>query len=95
MGSIVKLWMPLLMTFLCMVLLSVLGEIKERPRLGDEALIEECWGNPSINECTRKCSKSFKCANINYTCCWTYCGNICWKAGMLLFLKTGLMYPKS
>ncbi|XP_053783380.1 protein WFDC11, partial [Desmodus rotundus] len=75
--SIMKLWTPLLTTFLCAVLLSTLAEIKEKP--GEKMFIEECWGNPSIRECTRKCSKSFKCASVNYTCCWTYCGNICWK----------------
>ncbi|XP_035865356.1 protein WFDC11, partial [Phyllostomus discolor] len=78
--SIMKLWTPLLMTFLCVALLSVLAEIKDRPRIGDKTgLIEECWGHPNIIDCTRKCSKLFKCARVNHTCCWTYCGNICWK----------------
>ncbi|XP_066093279.1 uncharacterized protein [Saccopteryx bilineata] len=79
-----KLWISLLMTSLCMVLLSVLGEIKERPGKGNKELIEECWGDPNVNECSKKCSKSFKCVNVNYTCCWTYCGNICWKRRSLL-----------
>ncbi|XP_044909482.1 protein WFDC11 isoform X6 [Felis catus] len=76
--SIMKLWMPQLMTFLCMVLLSVLGVIKEKHSWA-EMLLEECWGQPNVLECTKKCSGTFKCINKNYTCCWTYCGNICWK----------------
>ncbi|XP_034497476.1 protein WFDC11 [Ailuropoda melanoleuca] len=76
--SIMKLWTPQLMTFLCMVLLSVLGVMKEK-HSWDEMFIEECWGEPTVIECTKKCSRALKCTNKNYTCCWTYCGNICWK----------------
>ncbi|XP_025788405.1 protein WFDC11-like [Puma concolor] len=76
--SIMKLWTPQLMTFLCMVLLSVLGVIKEKHSWA-EMLLEECWGQPNVLECTKKCSGTFKCINKNHTCCWTYCGNICWK----------------
>ncbi|XP_045689116.1 protein WFDC11-like, partial [Phyllostomus hastatus] len=92
--SIMKLWTPLLTTFLCVVLLSVLAEIKDRPGTGDKSLIEECWGHPNIVDCTRKCSKSFKCARVNHTCCWTYCGNICWKAAPIYTrqLKTAASY---
>ncbi|XP_039719659.1 protein WFDC11 [Pteropus medius] len=46
---------------------------------GDERLIEECWGSPNIRDCAKKCSTTLKCGNMNRTCCWTYCGNICWK----------------
>ncbi|XP_058419400.1 protein WFDC11-like [Diceros bicornis minor] len=76
--SIMKLRPPLLMTFLCMVLLSVLGGIKKKHGQ-DEMLIEECWGDPMVYECTKKCSRTFRCVDINHTCCWSYCGNICWK----------------
>ncbi|XP_078300164.1 uncharacterized protein LOC144615872 isoform X1 [Panthera onca] len=76
--SIMKLWTPQLMTFLCMVLPSVLGVIKEKHNWA-EMLLEECWGQPNVLECTKKCSGTFKCINKNHTCCWTYCGNICWK----------------
>eukprot|EP00071_Canis_lupus_P031190 XP_022264747.1 uncharacterized protein LOC102153638 [Canis lupus familiaris] len=76
--SIMKLWTPQLMIFFCMVLLSVLGVLKEK-HSRDERLIEECWGEPNVIECTRKCSRALRCSNKNYTCCWTYCGNICWK----------------
>ncbi|XP_008159410.2 protein WFDC11 [Eptesicus fuscus] len=82
MVSIMKFWTPLLMAFLYMVLLSVLGEIKQRStfKSRDKTLIEECWGEPNIDDCTKKCSKTFICVRVNYTCCWTYCGNICWRA---------------
>ncbi|XP_036100568.1 protein WFDC11 [Molossus molossus] len=79
MVSIMKLWTPLLVTVLCMVLLSVLGDLKEKPIDRDNTLIEECWGYPNIHDCTKKCSKTFKCSKKNYICCWTYCGNICWQ----------------
>nr|XP_036863148.1 protein WFDC11 [Manis javanica] len=74
--NIMKLWTSLLMTFLCM-LMSVLGGMKDKA--DDDTLIEECWGNPTARDCTNKCSRTFKCVSINSTCCWTYCGNICWK----------------
>ncbi|XP_058989526.1 protein WFDC11 [Mustela lutreola] len=75
---IMKLWTPQLMTFLCMVLPSVLGVMKEK-HSRNEMFLEECWGEPSVTECTKKCSRALKCVSKNYTCCWTYCGNICWK----------------
>ncbi|XP_037667500.1 protein WFDC11 isoform X2 [Choloepus didactylus] len=73
-----KTWMPLIVTCLCVVLLSVLGEMKRKHGKGED-LLEECWGEPKVADCTRKCSRNFKCENRNYSCCWTYCGNICWK----------------
>ncbi|XP_011367699.1 protein WFDC11 [Pteropus vampyrus] len=79
MVGIMKLWTSLHMTFLCMALLSVLGGFKENRVPGDERLIEECWGSPNIRDCAKKCSTTLKCGNMNRTCCWTYCGNICWK----------------
>ncbi|XP_055121741.1 protein WFDC11 [Symphalangus syndactylus] len=78
MASLMKLWIPMLMTFFCMVLLSVLGEMRKKRYDRKELLLEECWGNPNVKECTNKCSKAFRCEDKNYTCCWTYCGNICW-----------------
>ncbi|XP_066870306.1 uncharacterized protein [Kogia breviceps] len=74
-----KCWTPLLMMFLCMVLLSVLGGIKEKHNCRGELLLQECWGRPTVQECAKKCSRTFKCVEINHTCCWTYCGNICWE----------------
>ncbi|XP_047397085.1 protein WFDC11-like [Sciurus carolinensis] len=72
-----KSWAPLFMTFLCMVLLSVQGEMRPKQD-GGEHLVEECWGEPDVKDCTKKCSRTFKCAHKNHTCCWSYCGNICW-----------------
>ncbi|XP_008050203.2 protein WFDC11 [Carlito syrichta] len=76
--SIMKLWLPLLMTIICMVLLSVWGGMRKKYR-PDEVLLSECWGQPNVRNCTLKCSKLLRCENPEYTCCWTYCGNICWK----------------
>eukprot|EP00069_Balaena_mysticetus_P009520 bmy_06269T0 len=44
-----------------------------------ELLLQECWGQPTVQECAKKCSRTFRCVEINHTCCWTYCGNICWE----------------
>ncbi|XP_061293745.1 protein WFDC11 [Bos javanicus] len=44
-----------------------------------ELLLQECWGQPTIRECNNRCSRNFRCVKINHTCCWTYCGNICWE----------------
>ncbi|XP_007185461.1 protein WFDC11 isoform X3 [Balaenoptera acutorostrata] len=74
-----KCWTPLLMMFLCMVLLSVLGGMKEKHNHRGELLLQECWGQPTVQECAKKCSRTFRCVEINHTCCWTYCGNICWE----------------
>ncbi|XP_005688660.3 PREDICTED: protein WFDC11 [Capra hircus] len=77
--NIMKFWTPLLMIFLCMVLLSVLGGVKERHSSRGDLFLQECWGDPTIRECKNRCSKNFRCVKINHTCCWTYCGNICWE----------------
>eukprot|EP00070_Physeter_catodon_P047180 XP_028354074.1 uncharacterized protein LOC114483934 isoform X2 [Physeter catodon] len=74
-----KCWTPLLMMFLCMVLLSVLGGMKEKHNRRGELLLQECWGQPTVQECAKQCSRTFRCVEINHTCCWTYCGNICWE----------------
>ncbi|XP_077012691.1 protein WFDC11-like [Tamandua tetradactyla] len=76
--GIMKPWTPLCMTFLCLVLLSVLGGMRKNHGKGED-LLEQCWGDPKVEDCNRKCSRNFKCENRNYNCCWTYCGNICWK----------------
>ncbi|XP_045430559.1 protein WFDC11 [Pipistrellus kuhlii] len=73
MVSIMKFWTPL--AFLCMVLPSVLGGIAKSTN--SESVIGECWGKPNVVDCALKCSRSFYCLRVNYTCCWTYCGNIC------------------
>ncbi|XP_026264135.2 protein WFDC11-like [Urocitellus parryii] len=80
--SIMESRMPLSLTLLCVVLLCVLGEMKSKhdvPLSGDELLVEECSGEPNRVDCAQKCSRTFKCAQKNHMCCWTYCGNICWE----------------
>uniref|UniRef100_A0A8D1V8K8 WAP four-disulfide core domain 11 n=1 Tax=Sus scrofa TaxID=9823 RepID=A0A8D1V8K8_PIG len=76
---VMKLWTPLLMTLLCVVLLSARGAIKEKHSNREKSLLQECWGLPNVHECDKRCSRTFRCVDINHTCCWTYCGNICWK----------------
>ncbi|XP_006202764.1 protein WFDC11 [Vicugna pacos] len=83
MVSIMKLWTPLLVTLVCTVLLSVLGGMKEKHTHGEEMLLAECWGEPKIHECAKKCTRTFKCLERNHTCCWTYCGNICWENAVI------------
>ncbi|XP_020933640.1 protein WFDC11 isoform X1 [Sus scrofa] len=79
MVNVMKLWTPLLMTLLCVVLLSARGAIKEKHSNREKSLLQECWGLPNVHECDKRCSRTFRCVDINHTCCWTYCGNICWK----------------
>ncbi|XP_057636118.1 protein WFDC11 [Chionomys nivalis] len=67
--------------FLCMLLrLPTLGGKRKRYSQ-EELLLEECWGQPKANDCSKKCSRTFKCIHRNHTCCWTYCGNICAENG--------------
>ncbi|CAH6776810.1 protein WFDC11 [Phodopus roborovskii] len=75
---------PLLLLFavlLCMLLLPALGGNKKKKYSQGELLLEECWGQPKANDCTKRCSRTFKCVYRNHTCCWTYCGNICAEIG--------------
>ncbi|XP_029775062.1 uncharacterized protein LOC115275437 isoform X5 [Suricata suricatta] len=69
--SIMKLWTPQLMILLSSSRITSIT-------VGN-SLLEECWGLPKAVECTIKCSRTFSCVNKNHTCCWTYCGNVCWK----------------
>uniref|UniRef100_G1TK08 WAP four-disulfide core domain 11 n=1 Tax=Oryctolagus cuniculus TaxID=9986 RepID=G1TK08_RABIT len=78
MVSTMKLRTPLVLAFFCLVLPTVLGEMKKRYSK-EELLIVECWGEPTVSDCRNKCSRSFKCFQENHTCCWTYCGDICWR----------------
>lgn len=39
--------------------------------------IDQCWVQPPTRFCGKRCTKVRKCVSPNYTCCWTYCGNIC------------------
>ncbi|XP_036085247.1 protein WFDC11 [Rousettus aegyptiacus] len=79
MVGIMKLWTSLPVIFLCMALLSVLGAIRKKPVPGEKTRILECWGGPNAQDCTKKCSRALRCRNVSEACCWTYCGNICWK----------------
>ncbi|XP_032758377.1 protein WFDC9 [Rattus rattus] len=54
------------------VFLHVFGSLKDKPEE-----IEQCWVQPPTRFCGRRCTKVQKCVSPNYTCCWTYCGNIC------------------
>ncbi|XP_003787872.1 protein WFDC11 [Otolemur garnettii] len=78
MVNIMKLWISLVMTFVCVVPLFVLGSLR-KPNEKGELQLAECWGQPNVEECTKTCSRTFKCKEPNHTCCWTYCGNICWE----------------
>ncbi|XP_035302903.1 protein WFDC11 [Cricetulus griseus] len=66
--------------FLCVLLLPALAGRKKKYSEG-ELLLEECWGQPKANDCTKRCSRTFKCVHKSYKCCWTYCGNICAETG--------------
>ncbi|XP_034349781.2 protein WFDC11 isoform X4 [Arvicanthis niloticus] len=72
--------LPCLVFLWMLLLLPALGGTKNKYYPG-ELLLEECWGQPKANDCTKKCSRTFKCVYRNHTCCWTYCGNICAENG--------------
>ncbi|EHB05297.1 Protein WFDC9, partial [Heterocephalus glaber] len=42
------------------------------------ASADECWVQPPSEYCAKRCTRLQTCLNPNHTCCWTYCGNICW-----------------
>ncbi|KAF6285082.1 WAP four-disulfide core domain 9 [Rhinolophus ferrumequinum] len=73
-----KPWGLLLIILICglAMLLPVLGGIKKK-NLSEERKIEQCWVQPMLKYCAKKCDKSQECAYLNHTCCWTFCGNIC------------------
>uniref|UniRef100_A0A8C5LBG7 WAP four-disulfide core domain 11 n=1 Tax=Jaculus jaculus TaxID=51337 RepID=A0A8C5LBG7_JACJA len=58
------------------MLRPALGGIR-RQYSSQQLSLEECWGLPRVKDCSRKCSRTFKCMRVNHTCCWSYCGNIC------------------
>ncbi|XP_045384038.1 protein WFDC11 [Lemur catta] len=74
-----KLCIPLLMTFFCVVLQSVLGGLQKYYISANELLLEECWKEPKAQECASRCSKYMRCYNRNQKCCWSQCGYICWQ----------------
>ncbi|XP_008593211.1 PREDICTED: protein WFDC9 [Galeopterus variegatus] len=72
-----KLWILLLTMLICEVVmfLPVLGSFKSKSFSDVE--VEQCWVQPPIKYCRRRCTKIQTCLLPNHTCCWTYCGNIC------------------
>nr|XP_021543112.1 protein WFDC9 [Neomonachus schauinslandi] len=38
---------------------------------------EQCWVQPPLKYCEKRCTKLQECLSSNHTCCWTFCGNIC------------------
>ncbi|KAM8920500.1 protein WFDC9-like [Lycaon pictus] len=38
---------------------------------------EQCWVQPLLKYCKKRCTKLQECLSPNHTCCWTFCGNIC------------------
>ncbi|XP_074173969.1 protein WFDC9 [Rhinolophus sinicus] len=73
-----KPWALLRIILICgvVMLLPVLGGIRKKP-LSEERKIEQCWIQPPLKYCAKRCTKSQGCVYLNHTCCWTFCGNIC------------------
>ncbi|XP_058989531.1 protein WFDC9 [Mustela nigripes] len=38
---------------------------------------EQCWVQPPLKYCAKRCTKLLECLSLNHTCCWTFCGNVC------------------
>ncbi|XP_003433262.1 protein WFDC9 isoform X2 [Canis lupus baileyi] len=60
------------------MLLPVLGGVKDKTffPVGRRAT-EQCWVQPLLKYCKKRCTKLQECLSPNHTCCWTFCGNIC------------------
>uniref|UniRef100_A0A8C9M2Q9 WAP four-disulfide core domain 9 n=1 Tax=Panthera tigris altaica TaxID=74533 RepID=A0A8C9M2Q9_PANTA len=52
--------------------LPVLGGLRNKT-----FLVEQCWIQPLLQYCEKRCTKLHECLSPNHTCCWTFCGNIC------------------
>ncbi|XP_070103266.1 protein WFDC9 isoform X2 [Equus przewalskii] len=82
-----KPWVRLFVMLSCWVvmLLSVLGSFRNKPPcrlcgkgvLGERRESEQCWVQPPLKYCGKRCTKLQGCLRPNHTCCWTFCGNIC------------------
>ncbi|XP_019492453.1 PREDICTED: protein WFDC9 [Hipposideros armiger] len=75
-----KPWVLLLIILICGVvtLLPVLGGIRRNHDFPVERReTEQCWVQPPPQHCEKRCSKSHGCMDVNHTCCWTFCGEIC------------------
>ncbi|XP_054430007.1 protein WFDC9 [Pteronotus mesoamericanus] len=75
-----KPWVLLLIVCVCgvVMLLPVLGGVRNKLFFPDRVReIEQCWVQPPIKYCAKRCTKVRGCTKQNYTCCWTFCGNIC------------------
>ncbi|XP_036274614.1 protein WFDC9 [Pipistrellus kuhlii] len=71
-----KLWVVLLKISICgiVMLLPALGGIRNSAEIKE---IKQCWVQPPLKFCSLRCSRENRCFETKYTCCWTYCGNIC------------------
>ncbi|XP_008049777.1 protein WFDC9 [Carlito syrichta] len=73
-----KPWILLLIMFISgvVMLLPVLGNLRTKS-VFEIREIEQCWVQPPLKYCAKRCTKVRTCLHPNHTCCWTYCGNIC------------------
>ncbi|XP_014643067.1 PREDICTED: protein WFDC9-like [Ceratotherium simum simum] len=74
-----KPWVRLLVMLNCevLMLLSVLGSLRNKPSCRMVREIGQCWVQPPLEYCRKRCTKVQGCLYPNHTCCWTFCGNIC------------------
>ncbi|KAF5917488.1 hypothetical protein HPG69_017380 [Diceros bicornis minor] len=88
-----KPWVCLLVMLNCevLMLLSVLGSLRNKPSFvggwplptstisipAERREIAQCWVQPPLEYCRKRCTKVQGCLYPNHTCCWTFCGNIC------------------
>ncbi|XP_045660761.1 protein WFDC9 [Ursus americanus] len=78
-----KPWVLLLIMLIygVVMLLPVLGGFKNKNFVGgmtrEEGATDQCWVQPPLKYCEKRCTKLQECLSLNHTCCWTFCGNIC------------------
>uniref|UniRef100_A0A8C8Y8Z6 Uncharacterized protein n=1 Tax=Prolemur simus TaxID=1328070 RepID=A0A8C8Y8Z6_PROSS len=83
-----KSWVLLLLVSISdvVIILPVLGGFKEYIPL-ETKLPEQCWVQPPPKYCKKRCTIITACVDWNYTCCWTYCGNISSYSTEKFFMK--------
>ncbi|XP_058541760.1 protein WFDC9 [Neofelis nebulosa] len=58
--------------------LPVLGGLRNKTFFSvGRTVVEQCWIQPLLQYCEKRCTKLQECLFPNHTCCWTFCGNIC------------------
>uniref|UniRef100_A0A8C7AZY5 WAP four-disulfide core domain 9 n=1 Tax=Neovison vison TaxID=452646 RepID=A0A8C7AZY5_NEOVI len=68
----------IILIYKVVMLLPVLGGLKNKAFFPvGRTVTEQCWVQPPLKYCVKRCTKLLECLSLNHTCCWTFCGNVC------------------